>query len=121
MYMGLTGCGAFVAAANHGIDRSVAKASIRECAQSRLLLVPRALSENVVARAARLSPSRPSHDLYVIESPAVASFFLLGQCHRNRYSLRVTKSAGPPSNLCDNAHLDLWRPVPSQLPMNNES
>ena len=114
-------CAASVAAAKHETDCLVAEACTRERAPSRLLLVPRAVSETQLSAPHGIAVRTPSYALYPTESPAVTAFHLLRQSHRNRLPRCVTKLAGPPSNLCDNAHLDLWRSVPGQPPMNMES
>jgi len=113
-------CAASVGAAKHGIDCFVAEACTRERAPSRLLLVPRAVSETQFSALHGVAVKTSSHVLYPAESPAVTAFHSLRQCHCNRPQCCVTKWAGPPSNLCDNAHLDFWCSCPGQLPMNNE-
>jgi|SRR5580704_7514479 hypothetical protein len=114
-------CAASVAAAKQEIDCFVAEACTRERAPSRLLLVPRAVSATQLNAPHEIAVKTSSHALYPAESPVVAAFHALRQSHCNRPQRCVTKLAGPPSNLCDNGHPDLWRSVPSQLPMNNES
>lgn len=114
-------CAASVAAANHWIDCLVGEACTRERAPSRSPLVPRAMPETQLSAPHVIAVKTSSDALYPTESPAVAAFRSRRQSHRNRLQRCVTKLAGPPSNLCDNAHLDLWRSVPGQLPMNNES
>jgi hypothetical protein len=114
-------CAASVAAAKHETDCLVAEACTRERAPSRLLLVPRAVSETQLSAPHGIAVRTPSYALYPTESPAVTAFNSLRQSHRDRLLRCVTKLAAPPSNLCDNGHLDFWCTCPGQLPMNNES
>jgi hypothetical protein len=122
MLLRLAGCGALGVVSRRRIGRSVMTGLAQERVRVTFVVRSASRAADAAERTLQMVSARALHwTVYVTESSAVITIAFSSQSHRDGLRACVTNLAGLPSNVRSDSHLDLWRSVPGQLPMNNES